>query len=141
AVTRLQRMADGEERCLSDLDLPAGFRSRFLASLKKVPDTQFADGLINAARQGSKYTFLRVRTRNGRPSVLMRLITPDPELNYQEITLARFPDGEIAAEDIYSVAAGETMSQTMRRLILMQAAELDPGMMAKVGRTEQLYVK
>jgi tetratricopeptide (TPR) repeat protein len=79
-----------------------------------------------------------VRTVDGRPRVLMRLIQGEGGLNYHEFTLTRYPDQQVAAEDVYIYVSGEPLTQTFRRLLLGFMAGQNKGVLAKLRGEEQV---
>ncbi len=139
-VDRLIRINDLIGRCISDLGMSASEKQAFLTGAAK-SSGQFADLIIQTAKEGGSYTLLRVRTVDGRARVLLRLIVPEGAVNYHEYTVSRYPDGQVATEDIYVYAAGEPLTQTLRRFILGMLAERNQGALARVGGEEQVFTK
>jgi hypothetical protein len=136
---RLIRLEELAERSVSDLNLSAPLRSGFLSGFNSGGRDQLTNQLSDIVQKGGKYTFLRVRTVDNRLRVLMRLILPIGGVNYHDITLTRFADGPVGAEDIHVMASGEMLSQTFRRLLLQIMAEKDQGLLAKLTGAEQVY--
>lgn len=139
AVNRLFRFNDLIERSVSDLGLSASEKKSLLAGAAKAA-TQFPGQFINVVKEGGSYSVLRVRTVDGRPRVLLRLIHGEGAVNYHEITLVRYPDQQIAAEDVYIYLSGEPFSQTFRRLVLGFMAERNKGI-AKLNGEKQVLTK
>lgn len=136
---RLFRFKEMLERSVSDLGLSASEEKGFVAGASKA-GSAFPAQFIKVVQEGGSYTMLRVRTVDGRPRVLLRLLHGDGAVNYHELTLVRYPDQQIAAEDIYIYASGEPISQTFRRLILGFMAEKNQGI-SKLTAKEQLLSK
>jgi thioredoxin-like negative regulator of GroEL len=141
AALRLMRIEDLMQRSLSDLDIPPGPRNAMMQGFRKAGTGQVTDILIDAMDKGGHYRFLRVQTVDGRLRALMRLFHPEQGVNYHGITLARFPDGQIASEDMHIMVSGEMLSQTFRRLILPFVAEQNRGLLERLGGAERLYTK
>src|SRR4051812_7367582 len=87
---------------------------------------ELAQGILSTVQGGGSYSFLRVRQVDGRQRVLMRMIMPAGPVTYQEISLTRYPDGQVGAEDVYSFTTGETVSNQCRRFAVAFIAEADP---------------
>lgn len=77
--------------------------------------------IVKATRDGS-YTLLRVCHVDGQQRVLFRMLSAGA-VNYHEYFLVRYPDGEVAPEDIYNYLAGERISESMRRRIIIPSVE------------------
>jgi hypothetical protein len=61
--------------------------------------------------------FLRVRQVEGQHRALIRFVGEESGLTYREFTVARYPDGSIASDDIFQFETAELLSQTLRRLL------------------------
>jgi tetratricopeptide (TPR) repeat protein len=139
AAHRLFRINNLLERSISDLDLSASEKKGVLTGAAKA-GTEFPAQFIRIVKEGGNYSLLRVRIVEGRPRVLMRLITDEGALNYHEFTLVRYPDQEIATEDVYIYTSGEPLSQTFRRLLLGIMAE-NRGGFARLREEDKIYTK
>lgn len=73
-----------------------------------------ADGLC-APGKDHQVALLRVRTVDGQPAPLLRVLGDDG-LNYLQLTLTKDGRDEVRAVDVYPFAAGEPMSQAMAGL-------------------------
>ncbi len=139
-ASRLFRLMDLFERCLTDLDFSAADK-RGLLQGAGASSGKMAEQIIQEVKKGGKYSLLRVRTVEGKKRVLMRLIGAEGALNYHEFTLVRYPDGRVGPEDIHILATGELITQTFRRLLLSFAAERNQGIVARLSGAEQMYTK
>jgi tetratricopeptide (TPR) repeat protein len=139
-VNRLLRINDLIERSVGDLGLTASEKKSLLAGAARAGG-QFADLFIKVVKEGGSYSVLRVRTADGRPRVLLRLIHGEGAVNYHEFTLVRYPDQQIAAEDIYIYVSGEPLTQTFRRIVLGFLAELNKGAVVRLTGEEQVLTK
>jgi tetratricopeptide (TPR) repeat protein len=139
-VNKLLRINDLFERSISDLGLSAKDKKAVLAGAANAAG-QFGAQFMKVVQEGGSYSVVRARTVNGRPRVLLRLVHGAGAVNYHEFTLVRYPDQQIATEDIYIYAAGEPITQTFRRLMLGFMAELNKGAVARLGGEEQVLTK
>jgi tetratricopeptide (TPR) repeat protein len=116
-INRLIRLLDLVERSISDFGLSDKQRRSFMHGLSEaLPRGTFGDQILKASKDGS-YKLLRIHNVDGRQRALFRMLGADGEVSYHDYTLARYPDGEVATEDIYIYLTGEPFSQTMRRLL------------------------
>lgn len=123
AIDQLVRMEDLGERSMSDLGMPAEQRRAFLKGMTTtLQQAGVGQQIVKSSEGDGSYQLLRVRSVEGRPRPLFRLISQDGALNYHEYTLARHNDGKVAAEDIYIYVTGEPLSQTLRRFIIPAVA-------------------
>lgn len=116
-VNQLIRTEDLLKRLVSDLELSLNDRESFVrGATEKMAGRGFGESIIKATREGS-YKLLRIYEKEGRQRVLFRMISSDA-VNYHEYSLIRFPDGEVATEDIFIFLTGEPFSQTIRRMLI-----------------------
>jgi tetratricopeptide (TPR) repeat protein len=139
-VDRLVRVLDLFERSISDLSVTAAERKGMLAGASR-SGGQFSQQFIDIVKSGGSYSVVRVRTIDDRPRILLRLIHPEGAVNYHEFSLVRYPDGQIATEDIYIYLSGEQLTQTFRRLLLGFLADRNRGAVAQLSKDEQLLTK
>lgn len=128
------------DRCVSDLSMSPKDKQSFTRGASQ-GGGQLTAQIIDQVQKGGKYTFLRVHEVNGRLRALLRLISPEGAVNYHDFTVARYPDNTIAMEDVYVLATGEMMSQTIRRLVLALLAEHNRNLIERLSGGEQLYTK
>jgi len=139
ASARLYRFEELAERCISDLSVPVDLREAYVSGFKKAGTSLLAARVIEDVKKGGTFTFIRVRLVDGRPRVLMRAVVPDEGLNYQELTLVRFPDGQIGVEDVFALTTGEMLSHTLRRMILKVVSESEPRLLGGFTAPERRY--
>ena len=140
AVTGMLRPMDLFERSLSDLNFTPRDRSAILRGAKRSGD-QWAVQFINQVGNGGKYTLLRIREVDGKKHLIMRLVGAEGAVNYHDFTLIRYPDGRVGTEDIYIYAAGETVTQMFRRIMMKFAAEHNRGIVDRLTGSEQVFIK
>ncbi len=128
-------------RCAQDIPLDARQKQGLLQGLRRgAQNNSFANELLDEFGKGAKYQLLRVHTVDGRPRAMFRLITSELGINYHDFILCRSPDGRLGLEDVYVVATGELLSQTLRRLLLPAAAEMNRGLLAELRGTDKTFL-
>ena len=84
------------------------------------------DDFLRGTRQGlelqisaiKSFKFLRVAQLDGQPCALLRVITTNGAVNYQDVFLEHDTNGAVRIDDVYIYLTGEKMSETVRRLII-----------------------
>jgi tetratricopeptide (TPR) repeat protein len=143
----LDRMIDWDaliEIAIGGIDAPEGFRKGFVNGAKESrrEGNGVAQNIVDSMKQGGSYTFLRVHTKEKRPSVLFRLVPPKSSgVNYHDYVLARRPDGQVRAVDLYVFMTGELISQTLRRSFVQAAAHSSRGLLERLTGSEQEFFK
>jgi hypothetical protein len=109
-----------------------------LYDLKLGTGKGFRESFRQSCQQISAMKFLRVRQSNGERRVLMRLVTTDMALNYQELILERSPAGKIRIADAFVYASGEKLSDTFRRMLIPIVAEKHKSLIERLlgGRSD-----
>jgi hypothetical protein len=138
------RLADWNallNKATDSLGLPpqhrAGFHRGAIERLSS--DKGFAAQIARPVAAGGSYKFLRVRERDGQPTVLFRLIS-DGGLNYHEWLLTK-PADNVLASDVYIYVSGELLSETLRRSALALAKEASKSFLERLTLAESEYVK
>lgn len=137
-----QAMAIGEVGVLEDaVDYRAMTRDSLEGlSLSDQEIDEFSVGLVQGMKQsgglagqilGNTYRFLRLKTIHGRPALVFSLVAPEGSMNYH------FLDIEVRGEQprivgFYSVATGEALNVTLRRLLIPLIAEQKKGFLSKL---------
>jgi tetratricopeptide (TPR) repeat protein len=78
----------------------------------------FGQNILAATKDGGSYKLLRIHIVAGRPHVQFRLLSAAGELNYHEYDLTRFPDGKVAAQDVFIYMLGEPLSESVFQLVV-----------------------
>lgn len=117
ALASLVRVDDLVRRSVSDFNLASAERAGVEDGIKKSAGKQVSQGWI-AQIGNSQVKLLRTRESQGRRSALIRLSGGEGGIRYIEFMLARGSDGGVVTEDVYSVATGELLTQTLRRMLL-----------------------
>jgi tetratricopeptide (TPR) repeat protein len=103
-------------------EFPDEARQQMLVGLRKGMDGEagFTAQLFKTSEQGGTLRFLRMRQRQGRPTVLFRMLGPSEAggLNYYEFILQRRPGGPVRATDVYVYSIQELISENLRRIVL-----------------------
>jgi tetratricopeptide (TPR) repeat protein len=139
-VDRLVRVLDLVERSAGDLQLTPSERKGLSAGASRSTQ-QFSQQFIDAAKAGGSYSVVRVRTVNDRPRILLRLIPADGGVDYHEYSLARYPDGRVATEDIYIYSMGESLTETFRRVLLGLLPAGNRGALDRLSGGEKLMAR
>ena len=84
-----------------------------------------------------QFTFLRLRTVNGKKLALFRLLMDGP-FNYHEYVIEATPQGGAKIVDLYVYLSGEFISQTFRRMFLATIAS-EPGAVGKLVGNQNEY--
>lgn len=137
---KLIKMEGIAENSMRGLDVPADFKKGLIKGIKQGSVNLFSQ-LQQAAQGGGNYEFLRVREKDGRYTALFRLAQPDMGgLNYHEHSLVN-NSGIISSDDIYIFISAENMSTSMRRMIIPVVAQQNKGILARLSKTENTYLK
>ena len=126
AVAALLRIDDLMERSVSDFGFTANEMTSFRDGVSRSGGSQRMLSFWVDQMGGNSSRRMRVGNRDGRTTVITRMVGAGG-LNYMEFTLIRAGDGAVVAEDIYLMAAGEKLSQVLRRLVLPLLAETRKG--------------
>jgi hypothetical protein len=140
-MTDFQAMLD---TAMEGLDMSAknkrDFSTGVLSSQEK--PTSIAGQLSEAVTNGGSCEMLRVHEVDHRRRVLIRLVRPNYEgTNYLDLVLARHPNGQVRAVDIYVFVSGELISQTLRRGALMTMAQMPKGILDRLRGAEGEFVR
>ncbi len=135
ALAKLLRLDDLIERSVSDYGMTADELKGFRDGLAKSGGGQKVLSFWAEQLGGDSTRRLRVGSRDGRTTILTRM-AGDGGLNYLEFTLIRTADGAVAAEDIYTLANGEKLSQVLRRLTYPMLTALRKGDKSAAGKAQ-----
>jgi hypothetical protein len=137
-LAKLMRLQELFDRSVTGIGLSAAQTAQAKAGAGRSV-VKLAEELSAQFGTAGRYERLRVRTRDGKPSVVFRAVTPDGAINYHEYPLVRYPDG-VGPSDLYIYATAEPVSAVLRRLMTRIAAELDRGLLDRLTGAERLYV-
>lgn len=123
AAFSLERIVDAAlaGTAVSD-EMALGLREQL--ALQRPIASQLPSQMAREVAQGGSYVFRRVIADGDRWRVLFRLVTARGQLNYHDM-MVRAADG-VLIEDCHTVAAGELISQTVRRAMI-QLIAVSPG--------------
>ena len=122
---------DGEERS----------RKAFIRGAKQSAETTYMQQLAMLVSQGGELALLRIRGDEHERRALLRMITPNNGVTYNDMLLTKDAAGVVRAVDIYSYASGEYVSAPVRRLY-MQAVASEPTLMGKLaGKKNEMVSK
>lgn len=124
------------DRILEGLPIPEKQVANAKAGLKSGFNSLYAD-LMGLKSPENEYIYLRSREKEGQQELIFRLSMGDT-FNYHIILLNRNVDQSIFIEDIYVVAAGEYMSDSVRNLFAQLIPGLSAGIINRIdGTTKQ----
>jgi hypothetical protein len=132
------------KRATVGIDVPEASRSGFIQGVKSSMEQEqgLVPQIVGTIKDGGSYKFLRRGIRDGRKTILFRLVTSDSNVaNYHEFILGRRPDGKIRAVDAYILLSGELISQSVRRLYIPVAARTAHGLLDRLPGTERVFLK
>jgi tetratricopeptide (TPR) repeat protein len=92
--------------------------------------------LLDGGAEGLRARLLRVWMQGHTPRALFRLLSSS-RLNYFEFELGRNARNEVVIFDIYPYMAGEFLSESLRRVYLMAAAEEGQGLSKGLSRRDR----
>ena len=145
-VEAFDRMIDWDavlDTATSGLGATDSLRKAFSEGVRKGfrEGAGFSGAIVSAVKEGGRYSLLRLQSNRKRPSFLVRFILPAGGLNYHEFLIARRPDGQVKAVDLYIFTTGELISQTLRRSFVPAVAHDARSLIERLTGAEQDYVK
>lgn len=134
----LQKLASDDafaDRVLRGTDIRGAERREATEGLSGTLQDIFA-GVVQGCGNGGSYSFVRLVSREGEFRPLFRLCLPELSgINYHELILVQTPDGvRIADVDVY--LSGESVADSLRRLVLPALAASNRGLRASLSATE-----
>ncbi|RPI89714.1 MAG: hypothetical protein EHM42_02560, partial [Planctomycetaceae bacterium] len=108
--------------------IPPKSKGKFLSEFRAAQDEDsgFSGQVIRAASKGGSYALLRVHEVGTEMRALFRIVLPeDAGFNYHDYVLKRVGNA-IKAVDVYIYGAGEMLTSTMRRAMIISAATQGP---------------
>ena len=126
------------ERISRNVDAPDAFKKAFVRSAAS--SLKFGQQVLTAMEGGGTYSFLRLKTDGGATRALFRLLPAAGGLNYHELVIER-RDGKLRIVDILIYITGDLLTDTVRRMYVKGAAEVNKGLLDKLGGSDQLLVK
>ncbi len=97
----------------------------------------FFDTLAKNVAAGGSCTWLHTRrNKQGETTSIFRLLLPDGGMNYYEMKIVSMPHGAVVATDVFVILTGESLSETLGRMLkVMLAGEGKPaGLFSGKGR-------
>lgn len=102
-----------------------GFRSGYELGFELMGLSAFEQQILNQISDGGSFAFVRSREVEGQPGqqrLLFRLTFPGGGVDYHDYFVAHRGFGRVQAIDVEVMSAGELLSTTLRRDLLVQAA-------------------
>lgn len=113
------------ERIFEGIELgdDAGKGKGYIKGLKDgiASSFKYGDVIVTEINNGISFDYVKTNEYDGRVALLYRLYSEEG-LNYHELMLDSI-DGELKIVDIYVFAIGETFSDLMKRMVVMQIAK------------------
>lgn len=115
------------------------------AEAKQAFVERFAPGASASFQQGLKsfasLRFLGVPQTNAAGGVVFRCLSPDGGVNYHRYLLEQQAGGQVRIPDVYSMAAGDWFSETIRREFLASEGVSNPGLAARLKGADAEWVR
>jgi tetratricopeptide (TPR) repeat protein len=128
-------------RCVSDLAISEAQKQSVITGIKSgMKNSSLAAQILANSEKGGKFKLLRVHDVDGRSRALFRLNGSEAGVSYFDVLLTKYPDGRISVEDIYVFTAGEMLSQSLRRLLIPAAAELNRSLVSQLRGDDKLFL-
>lgn len=124
------------ERITDGVPAPAKLREGFVAGMKRAGPDFLGKELVRSVSRGGAARILRVSGGKGEGRALLR-VTGEEGLRYFDLHLRRARAGEVKIVDVFVFTAGEDLSQSMRKLYLMVAADADVGLLDRLMGKER----
>lgn len=126
------------DRATAGIDAPADFASQFRTGVKQGPSV--LSSIIKSIGNGAGYHFLRLRQTKTETHALCRLMGADWTPNYNEWVYGKDASGQWKFVDCYTANTGETLSNSLRRVYLSRAMDLNPRLADTLTGEEKSYV-
>lgn len=126
------------DRVTQGIEVPATAANGFRVGFKQSND--FASQIINAAGMSGSYRLLRVHQKDGTTRGLFRLIS-NAGVNYHDLVFERRPSGKVQVVDAYVFMGGEMLSESIRRMYIAMAADVNQSIVTKLFGGESDIVK
>jgi hypothetical protein len=108
--------------------IPVKSKGKFLSEFREVQDTDtgFSGQVVRSATRGGSYTLVKIHEVGSEIRAMFRMVLPeDGGFNYHDFVLGRVGD-QLKATDVYIYGAGEMLTSTMRRAMIISAASQGP---------------
>jgi hypothetical protein len=115
------------------------------AASKQAFVERFAPGAAASFQQGlrafASFRFLGVVQTNAAGGVVFRCLSPEGGVNYHRYILEQRAEGQVRIPDVYSMAAGDWFSETIRREFLASEGVGNPGLAARLTGPDAEWVR
>jgi hypothetical protein len=138
-LTTFEQSLDSQalvDRMMAGIDLPEKAASDFRTGVMNGIKTNLERGFGNV----QKAQFLRVIQRPGGKRAIVR-VNLKIGINYFEFICARQATGELKWIDVFVYSTGDTLSNTLRDVVLPAIAEMQKGLMERLAGSESNYIK
>lgn len=119
------------EEIADEAQMSGAERRGFLDGARRQP--QFWEQIHPVVISGGEYVLLRPIRRAGEVRVVVRLSSEQIGLNYHEFILRRNEKQEAELADVYLMAAGNTLSESLRQVVLTMMAGRNSSLLGRFG--------
>ena len=131
------------DRSLAGIPVSAAAKKKFLEIIRSEMDkpSSATARMVEDIGMGGNYHHLRTRTVDGETRLLFRHVPggENVDVDYQDIVVAKDPQGKLEVVDVYSAMSAEFWSTTWRRYFLPSVAKKIP--IQNLTTAENDYVK
>jgi len=128
------------DRTVAGLDLPRDFKEGFADGASRSKGL-LASQIVEGVKGGGSFRLLRMHDVDGRRRALFRFILPNSGVNYFDAIFTSPGRGPVRVADVWVAGAGELLSQSFRRLVVMAAAEAKLGLLDRLAGRERLLLQ
>lgn len=141
AIKRLIDWDQVLERATQGVDVPQKFRDAFMKGARKgvASDRNILIHVSRMVAAGGEIAPKETVVRNNQAIARFRLILPNGGANFLEVPLGKSRDGSVVGTDLFSLASGEHVSESMRRLYLVTAAEANQSLLDRLTGAEKVF--
>ncbi|MGN6544590.1 MAG: hypothetical protein ACTHK7_06050 [Aureliella sp.] len=111
-------------------------RRGFLAGARGQP--QIWEQVYSHTHTGGDYVVLRPVRRNGEVRVIVRLSSEQAGINYHEYILRRNEQQEVRIDDVYIVAAGSTLKESISGMVMAMLGNRNSSFLSRLTGSDKL---
>ena len=127
------------EEIAAEAKMSTNERRQFLASARS--QTPLWMQLQPVIGMGGEYVVLRPIQRSSEMRVIVRLSSEQTGLNYHEYIVRRADTGQAEIADVYIMTAGNTLGESMRRMIMTLLAGRSTSLLGRLGGADKQLIQ
>ena len=127
------------EEIADEAKMSSNERRQFLASARS--QTPLWMQLQPVIGVGGEYVVLRPIQRGSELRVVVRLSSQQTGLNYHEYILRRADTGQAEIADVYVMTAGNTLGESMRRMVMTLLAGRSTSLLGRLGGADKQLIQ